>query len=485
MCVLSEFNEDTIRELFGHEAAEDEKVERLKEYYLKTDVYQKLKSKIQFYLLVGHKGVGKSALLKVLEEEDIAANDIAITIRPDDIEGISEKGISMLKKITIWKEGLADIILEKIQSYLSRSMAQKINVPKSIIDSIRSIISEKAGFSIKKDAAMDLFMNDFFKEKKVCIYIDDLDREWKNTQEDIENLSALLNAVRDLNRIFNTLKFRIGLRSDVYYSVRTSDETTDKIDGSVIWLRWSNHEILVMLIKRINSFLKKDINEQLLLKMEQYKLSFYLDDIFEDTFKGVGQWRNVRMYKVLMSMIRRRPRDLVKLCTLAARKAAEKNHKKIMTDDLKDIFSQYSQDRLRDTCNEYSSELQNIEEFLLNMKPTKKEIKEGHPCKFSRAELISKIKNIQQMVRLNFRGTNVVTPQMVAAFLYKINFITARKETDKGIQRIYYDENRYIYNEFADFGYDFEIHPAYRWALQPDTINDLFDRIQMDENMGK
>lgn len=235
ICALSEFNEDTIRELFGHEAAEDERIERLKEYYLKTDVYKKLKSKIPFFLLVGHKGVGKSALLKVLEEEDIAANDIAITIRPDDIEGISEKDTSMLKKISVWKEGLTDIILEKIKSYLSRVAAKKMNVPQSIMDSIRSIIAGKVGFNIRKDAAMDLFMNDFFKTKQVCIYIDDLDRGWKNTREDIENLSALLNAVRDLNRIFSMLKFRIGLRSDVYYSVRTSDETTDKIDGSVIW----------------------------------------------------------------------------------------------------------------------------------------------------------------------------------------------------------------------------------------------------------
>ena len=35
------FDEDTIRALFGHEAAEDENVERLKKYYLKTDIYEK------------------------------------------------------------------------------------------------------------------------------------------------------------------------------------------------------------------------------------------------------------------------------------------------------------------------------------------------------------------------------------------------------------------------------------------------------------
>ena len=61
------------------------------------------------------------------------------------------------------------------------------------------------------------------------------------------------------------LKFRIALRSDVYYAVRTSDETTDKIDGSVIWQSWSNHEILVMLIKRIETYFGREINQDFLL----------------------------------------------------------------------------------------------------------------------------------------------------------------------------------------------------------------------------
>ena len=37
-----EFNEDTIRAIFGHEAAEDETIERLKSYYLKTNIYNSM-----------------------------------------------------------------------------------------------------------------------------------------------------------------------------------------------------------------------------------------------------------------------------------------------------------------------------------------------------------------------------------------------------------------------------------------------------------
>ena len=73
----------------------------------------------------------------------------------------------------------------------------------------------------------------------------------------------------------------------------------------------------------------------------------------------------------------------------------------------------------------------------------------------------------------------MVTANEIAAFMYKINFLTARKNVDGIIQRLYYDENRYIYNEFTDFGYDYEIHPAYRWALQPDRIDHIFKDIEL------
>ena len=72
-------------------------------------------------------------------------------------------------------------------------------------------------------------------------------------------------------------------------------------------------------------------------------------------------------------MIRKRPRDLVKLCTLAARDAREFSNSKIRTGNFKNIFEEYSQGRLQDTFNEFRSELPDIERLLTNMKPSKKE----------------------------------------------------------------------------------------------------------------
>lgn len=475
-----EFNEETIRSIFGHEAAEDENPARLKQYYLKTDIYNRIKSDISLYLLVGHKGVGKSALFKILYSEDLEEDNLPIQIQPNDIIEIQHKEDNFLRKIQEWKEGLSKIILKKLLQSIANKQIELISndTARNWLTKVKEIAtsflsaksltfsSENLNFS---NAEISRFFQDIsVLKRKITIYLDDLDRGWKNTSEDIDNLSAMLNAVRDLSREINGLNFRIALRSDVYYAVRTSDETTDKIDGSVLWQMWTNHEILVMLIKRIESHFGRNIDELELMSKRQNEISYYLDSVFESHFHGAGHWNNAPMYQVIMSLIRKRPRDLVKLCTLAARNAYKHNHNKILTNDLEESFRLYSNDRLTDTCNEYKSELPQVKELMLKMKPTKKEIESGNPNIYTRGELLNKLKNILSMSRFNFTDGRDVTASSLAAFLYKINFLTARKQTSSGIDRKYYDENQYIYNDFTDFGYDYEIHPAYRWALQPD-----------------
>lgn len=490
---LVKFDEVTIRAIFGHEAAEDEDIERLKQYYVKTEIYNAIKSAIPLYILVGHKGVGKSALFKILETEDYEECNLPITIQPDDILEIETDKNNFLQRIRDWKEGLSKIIFRELVLSINDYIVNPINNKsmKDWINSVTNLLGNMFGkklnelqnnyLDITNAQIVTLFKNTLFKEKTVTVYLDDLDRGWKNSKGDVANLSAMLNAIRDLSRDTKNLKFRVALRSDVYYSIRTSDETTDKIDGSVLWLKWTNHEILVMMIKRIETFFNNYCDEEQLLKSKQKEFKESLNSVFESEFNGKGHWENAPMYRVLMSLIRKRPRDLVKLCTLAARKAYIKNHNKIMTDDLENIFANYSNDRLTDTGNEYQSEFSQVKELLLKMKPSRQEIQDGHPCKYTRAQLLKKINDVLSMSSFRMSTTESATATELAAFMYKINFITARKIVENEIQRVYYDENQYIYNDFTDFGYDYEIHPAYRWALQPDNIQNLFNQIELTD----
>jgi hypothetical protein len=150
------------------------------------------------------------------------------------------------------------------------------------------------------------------------------------------------------------------------------------------------------------------------------------------------------------------------------------------------VFEEYSQGRIQDTINEFRSELVDIERLIMNMKPSKieKQTKTGYLNKTD--ALLKKLKNISEQGRFTLRNGSEADSKELANFLYKINFLTARKELQNGeIERRYFEENRYVSGRFADFGYDWEVHPAYRWALQPDTVSSILHDLELSSDGEK
>ncbi|MEK6708178.1 MAG: hypothetical protein AABY81_05165 [Pseudomonadota bacterium] len=476
------FSEEQLQRLFGHEAAEDEDPARLREYYFKTNTYDEVCADLPLRILVGHKGTGKSALFKVAMAEDKENDTITVLIRPDDVAVLATDTTDFLKTIREWKAGLGQIIAKKVLSEIGSNDESWVAKLKQYGGTLVSFFEETLRdiHRLSTQPAQKALIDHFLKKKRISIYIDDLDRGWQGRKQDNARISALLNAVRDLSSESRGLNFRISLRSDVYYLVRTSDESTDKIEGSVIWHSWNNHEIFVLLVKRIESFFGRTVDERKLLLTPQATLAKYLRPVMEERFQGQGLWENAPIYRVLMSLIRKRPRDLVKLCILAG-KAARKDHSSIIgTKHFQSIFEEYSQGRLQDTINEFRSELPTIDKLLLSMKPTKRE-RTGHEgYVYTTDALLKKINSIREQGQYKFANGELSDSKRLAAFMYKINFLTARKESTVGIVvRKYFEENRYLSNDFVDFGFDWEIHPAYRWALQPDDIQEIFKSLRL------
>jgi hypothetical protein len=480
------FTDETIQKIFGFEDAESEPIDRLKEYYFRKEAFERVSTDLPLRILVGHKGTGKSALIKVAISEEKEKGNLPILIKPDDIAELGKNDENFLLRIRQWKFGLIKIIGAKVFSefgvYNESVSAKLTQFGIKLISFINdSVVSLKD--SIDLLPTQRTMIENFIKTKKIIVYIDDLDRGWEGRKDDIIRISALLNSIRDLANENTGIYFKVALRSDVYFLVRTSDESTDKIESSVVWLRWSNHEILVMLIKRILTFFGEKPDEKILMQSPQNHLAYNLDRVFDKTFTGRGKWDNVLMYKILMSLVRKRPRDLVKLCTLAAQEAHHCNSNLIRTAHLEAIFEEYSQGRIQDTINEYRSELPNIEKLLFGMKPNKKGRVTSDSFVFTTGELQQKINNITQNTKFSFANNRPISWKELAQFLYKINFITARKQLEDGqIQRKYFQENRYLSSSFVEFGYDWEIHPAFRWALQPDSLDDIFEKLTLSSD---
>lgn len=484
-----DFSEEQIREIFGDLAAEDEKRERFSSYFIKTDVYKKIHNFLPIRILVAHKGIGKSAVFRMSYLENIENNVLSIWVKPDDILGIAntEDGTDPLEMIRQWKSGLEELLVEKVISnfniskdndginQISRNGLKFTERISMIVKKVQDVVDVD---EIKKSVA-----DQYLKNHKIVIYVDDLDRAWNGSKQNIYRISALLNAVRDMCNETSELCFRISLRSDVYYLVRTADESTDKIDGNVLWLTWTEHELLALLVKRVQSYFGNDISEKELLGMKQREMSEYLNGIMSDTFEGAGKWNNRPIRYIFLSLIRRRPRDLINLCTLAARNANAEGRNLIVTEDWEEVFERYSSSRLQDTINEHKYELPDIERLLLGMKPSHEMKKTEKPFVYDKERLVRKIEGIMQNGKFYFVNEKECTVEELIAFMYKINFLNARKDAAGGfIDRKYFEDNKYITAKSVDFGYDWEVHPAFRWALYPEA-RDIFRYTDIPQNL--
>lgn len=410
-------------------------------------------------------------------------------VRPDDIESLEtiENSTDTIKLIRQWKTGLEKLIISKVCENFQMNDNEDINKyikqGVKITENLFKII-KKANEHVDLTEVNKLITEQYMKNNKIVVYIDDLDRAWNGSKENVARISALVTAARNMCSDDNSLKIRISLRSDVYYLFRKADESTDKVSNNVITLDWSQHELLAMLVKRVQLYLGKNISDSELENMPQDEMALYLNDVMEDRFKGKGKWNNTPLRKILLSLVRKRPRDLINLCVLGARSANKNKRNKITTEDWEAVFSHYSQDRFNDTIVEHKFEIGNIESLLKGMTPTSSEMENRRKQRlfiYDTEAMLVKINSIRE--RGDYRFSNQrekATSQEILAFLYKINFITARKTLPSGfIDTKYFEDNNYLAGlDNVNFGYDWEVHPAFRKVLYP-TSNNIFETMDI------
>lgn len=123
---VPQFTDQNISKLFGAEAAEDESEERFRQYFFFNQTYENLKSELPLRILVGHKGVGKSALLKRGYLSDRDHKVLAIWLQPGDVSNISTKDTANFSAlIEFWKQGLLAIIARHILGETAEELFDK------------------------------------------------------------------------------------------------------------------------------------------------------------------------------------------------------------------------------------------------------------------------------------------------------------------------------------------------------------------------
>ena len=121
------FKKDNRLKLFGHEDAGKEDDSRLTSYYYKTVQYEDVMSNIKLQIVIGEKGTGKSALLKMAFIEDLDTDAVPIWIRLDDLselysEILNSNNLYELK--TLWKRSISKLVIMNLASYMSFTLSE-------------------------------------------------------------------------------------------------------------------------------------------------------------------------------------------------------------------------------------------------------------------------------------------------------------------------------------------------------------------------
>ncbi len=498
------FKKENRLKLFGHEDAGKEEEDRLLSYYYKTLQYEDVVSDIGLQIVTGEKGTGKSALLKMAYIEAQSSPIVPMWIRLDDLSelyGDILKSSNLYELKTMWKKSISKLIVMKLASCTSCEIGedyeQALAWAYSSGYASRDFISRTVKIFkplYEKYISLDVdpevsgergILERIIQNSRVRIFLDDFDLDWKGNSLDVLRLKSLLLSLSDMSSDMDGLSVRIALRTDVYEILR-DEEFSDKFESAVIKCKWNNNEIIKALCKRICTYFNVEFDENTIEENSNRQQIFvrYLNYVFETRFGEYARcWSNAPIYRVIFSLIRRKPRDMVKLCQSVAEQAYINKLNKINDMCFLNVLESYSQERLKDLVNEYKTQLPQLRPFLLRMAPTKDEIrsKSSERYVYTTDQLYKKIKDILSNIPIKIyqsssNGLVMANFHEAAHFLYQIGFITGRKRTPSGkISRVYYDESPYLLQiNTGDGGFAWEIHPAYRGSLAK-GINDSWE----------
>ena len=187
------FTDEAITRLFGREDAEHEEKARLLEYFYRNRAYDNLVADLPIRLLVGYKGVGKSALMRVAHIRDQERNTLSLWVRPNDLHGVTATSTSDFSHlINVWKTSLGSSIWRLItQAYPSKFIPKDAaplmqHGPIAILSTITDYFKDLLPYA--SDAASAAVIRNYLSNNKMTVYIDDLDQGWSAAPDDIRRI---------------------------------------------------------------------------------------------------------------------------------------------------------------------------------------------------------------------------------------------------------------------------------------------------------
>jgi energy-coupling factor transporter ATP-binding protein EcfA2 len=364
---------------FGAPAAERDIHQGLKDYFCETDTYRRIESG-QKYLLLGNRGSGKSAILKILNEREKAKGSIIIELSPEEYSyeilnstllkecqgAWAKQGaftcawkymlwVIIMKSISSHSTSIKTGALGKIYEYLRDNHKGTAENPISVLVSyIKRIEGVKVGpyeagikvqelhnlYKLEEINRLIPFVTEVAKKRRILVLIDELDKGWDASEDAKCFVAGLFQAAISINSVSQNLRVLVSLRKELYDNIPALYEDSQKIVDVIETVSWDEPTLLALMAKRIR-YLFPDLKDS--------------DDptcwhfIFAETL----DYRKTKSFNYLVDRTLYRPRELIQFASICTENYARGESSKVNYDLISRAEYRYSEQRTKDIAAEY------------------------------------------------------------------------------------------------------------------------------------
>jgi len=476
-------------DLFGNDVAEDEDDDVFRAYAVDRDEVSSFSDKFRKLCIVrAYKGDGKSALLRLAMSQvrSSCGNDVIMAHGSVSSFAPTIQTEDFTTWVREWKKALFSRIANEVGSKIGFAwtddeislveQAEKGGFKsRSLISTIIERITLKGKSpaieveaAIKKPGVTEAegVLKRWTEGKEpIWVFVDDVDLNFQNNNHNKQKVASFFVACREVINSVPEVRVRATVRPNVWTIIKMEFEALSHIEQYITDLSWSENAMRRLLAKRVEGYcMRKELWAEMIEDLPTDIVHRELD-LIAKVFESKMQWANAQRspHTILYTLSKHRPRWIVELAKAAGKNAARYKHSKIFRQDIFDVLDIFGKKRVEDTIAEFRSQCPEIGEILSGFSREKEELNTD--------ELITVInKKILNHISPNITGClGKVSALDVAAFLFEIGFLYARKDfPDGSYEHIGFSDKPSLLKSRTnvDSGFKWEIHPVYRQALE-------------------
>lgn len=477
-------------DLFGNEAAEDEDDDIFNSYALarpELDLFTSKLRKVQ--IARAYKGEGKSALLRLAANRVEADRERPVVVRASATELapiLSDVDFSLW--VRSWKAALLGNIAAEVGATIGwawtdddmslveeaeRRGFKSRNIVSAVLDRLKPAGVEFSGLKLETPAKERIGTTN--PEKTIArwatsgtpawLFIDDVDLNFQNTPLQRVKVASFFVACREITNSVSRLRVRTAVRPNVWTILKLEFESLSHVEQYTTDLRWSEDSIRSLIALRIEAYFRRHDRWPQDSGLPSANQKTTHQDPISLVFESPMQWgKSTRPPHVLIATLSKyRPRWAIELCKVSADAANKKHHDRISRSDIFENLDAFGRRRLEDTCAEFRSQCEQVEELI--------DVFNRGNEQYKTDELLKLITNriLEHLEPKIFGVVGRASARDVAAFLFEAGIFFGRRNLSNGeYQHISFPERPSLWKSRVDFdqGLAWEVHPVFRQALE-------------------